>query len=141
MIARTLLAMMVTVSCTLTACTKDDSQSTPEGGASPNGASCVGGGLKAMAALAPFPSSATAGNEDSGTAQAVTGVATFAAISSGVDLSVYVDGCANGSPYPLTINEGATCANVTQQGGDWDDARCRAPAHKAASHSSRKWRS
>jgi hypothetical protein len=100
-----------------------------------------GGGPQATAQIDPLPVSTDAGPSDAGAAGAsdagasdaqdsdagpplsVEGTATFEMTGSGVDLTVSINGCANGAPYPIVIHEGSDCASAMSQGPEWDPPR------------------
>lgn len=84
------------------------------------GASSAGGRPAATSSIDPFPA-ADAGRDDPDAAAPISGVATFTTTSVGIDLTIRITGCANGSPYPVSIREGSGCAGGGPHGQDGRD--------------------
>jgi hypothetical protein len=78
------------------------------------------GGPSATATLDALPAAADAGAGDAGTPLPITGAATFVTTSEGIDLTVHVNGCADGRPYPLLLEDGPDCNGVAPQGPGLD---------------------
>jgi hypothetical protein len=72
-------------------------------------------GAKATVTLTPV-SSADAGSQ-------VGGTATFSETADGVDLDLYLSGCAVGSADPIVIQAGSDCSAESVLGAHWDSPR------------------
>jgi hypothetical protein len=68
-----------------------------------------------------------AGPLDAASAAPIVGTATFAAVTSGVDLTISITGCAWSGPfgtgYPVRIHEGMDCSVAGVSSADWDTTR------------------